>query len=104
MRFKPRNCKRLQGAAGARRRARRRPFVLQVPDNKADAVPCGCFHFFSEQASHDRASICFRYPFTKSIGFKIKILTRPEGGECIVTPTTDNTVQNFNRKAYSFRN
>jgi hypothetical protein len=40
MRFKPPNCKRLQGAADARRRARRRTFVLQVPDNKADAVPC----------------------------------------------------------------
>ena len=40
MPFKPPDCKRLQGAADARRRARRRPFVLQVPDNKADAVPC----------------------------------------------------------------
>jgi hypothetical protein len=34
------NCKRLQGAADAGRRERRRTFVLQVPDNKADAVPC----------------------------------------------------------------
>ena len=40
MRFKPPHCKRLQGAADARRRARRRTLVLQVPDNKADAVPC----------------------------------------------------------------
>ena len=40
MRSKPPNCKRLQGAADARRRARRRTFILQVPDNKADAVPC----------------------------------------------------------------
>ena len=40
MRFKPPNCKRLQGAADARCRARRRTFVLQVHDNKADAVPC----------------------------------------------------------------
>jgi hypothetical protein len=40
MRFKPPNCKRLQGAGDARRRARRWSFVLQVPDNKADAVPC----------------------------------------------------------------
>ncbi len=40
MRFKPPNCKHLQGAADARRRARRRTFVLQTPDNKADAVPC----------------------------------------------------------------
>ena len=40
MRFKPPNCKRLQDAADARRRARRRTFVLQVPDNEADAVPC----------------------------------------------------------------
>jgi hypothetical protein len=46
MRFKPTNCKRLQGAADARRRARRRTFVLQVPDNKADAVPCECLRFF----------------------------------------------------------
>jgi len=50
MRFKPPNCKRLQGAADARRRARRRTFVLQVSDNKADAVPCErllSFNFFS---------------------------------------------------------
>jgi hypothetical protein len=40
MGFKPPNCKRLQGAADARRRARRRTFVLQVPGNKADAVTC----------------------------------------------------------------
>ena len=40
MHFKPSNCKSSQGAADARRRARRRTFVLQVPDNKADAVPC----------------------------------------------------------------
>jgi hypothetical protein len=40
MRYKPPNFKRLQGAADARRQARRRTFVLQVPDNKADAVPC----------------------------------------------------------------
>ena len=40
MRFKPPNSKRLQGAADARRRVRRRTFVLQEPDNKADAVPC----------------------------------------------------------------
>jgi hypothetical protein len=31
---------RSQGAADARRRARRWSFVLQVPDKKADAVPC----------------------------------------------------------------
>jgi len=46
MRFKPPHCKRLQGAADARRRARRRPFVLQVPDNKADAVLCERFRRF----------------------------------------------------------
>ena len=46
MRFKPPNCKRLQGAADARRRVRRRPFVLQVPDNKADAVPCERLRIF----------------------------------------------------------
>jgi hypothetical protein len=46
MRFKPPYCNRLQGAADARRRARRRPFVLQVPDNKADAVPCERLPFF----------------------------------------------------------
>ena len=40
MRFKPPNCKRLQGAADARRRVRRRTLVLQAPDNKADAVRC----------------------------------------------------------------
>ena len=45
MRLKPPNCKRLQGAADARRRARRRTFVLQVPDNKADAVPVNAYGF-----------------------------------------------------------
>ena len=40
MRYKPPDCKRLQGATDARRRVRSRTFVLQVPDNKADAVPC----------------------------------------------------------------
>jgi len=40
MHFNPPDCKRLQGAADVRRRVRRRTFVLQVPDNKADAVPC----------------------------------------------------------------
>jgi hypothetical protein len=44
MRFKLPNCKRLQGAADARRRARRRTFVLQVADNKADAVTCERLH------------------------------------------------------------
>jgi hypothetical protein len=48
MRFKPPHCKRSQGAADARRRARRRPFVLQVPDNKADAVPCNRLRKFHE--------------------------------------------------------
>jgi hypothetical protein len=46
MRFKPPNCKRLQGAADARRRARRRIFVRQVPDNKTGAVPCECLPVF----------------------------------------------------------
>ena len=46
MRFKPPNCKRLQGAEDARRRVRRRTFVLQVPDNKADTVPCECLQLF----------------------------------------------------------
>ena len=46
MRFKQPNCKRLQGAADARRRARRRTFVLQVPENKADAVPCERLRFY----------------------------------------------------------
>jgi len=41
------NCKRLQGAADARRRLRGRPIVLQVPDNKADAVPCACLPYFN---------------------------------------------------------
>jgi hypothetical protein len=40
IRFKPPNCKRLQGAVEVRRRMRRRTFVLRVPDNKADAVSC----------------------------------------------------------------
>ena len=37
---KPSRGKRLQGAAAARLRARRRTVVLQGPGNAADAVPC----------------------------------------------------------------
>jgi len=48
--LKPPQCRRLKGVADAKRRARRRPFVLQVPDNKADAVPCERLRFFH----HDR--------------------------------------------------
>jgi hypothetical protein len=44
----PPHCRRLQGAADARRRARGRTFVLQVPDNKADAVPCERLQFFCQ--------------------------------------------------------
>jgi hypothetical protein len=40
MRSKQLNCMGLLGAADVRRRACRRSFVLQVRDNKADAVPC----------------------------------------------------------------
>jgi hypothetical protein len=47
MQFKQPKSKRLQGAAGARRRARRRTIVLQAPDNKADAVPCERLRFFN---------------------------------------------------------
>jgi hypothetical protein len=47
MRFKPPDCKRLQGVADARRRVRRRTFVPQVPDNKADAVPFERLRYFS---------------------------------------------------------
>jgi len=39
MRFKPHNCKRLQGVVDAGRRARRRLFILRVLGKKADAVP-----------------------------------------------------------------
>jgi len=41
-------------------------------------------HFFSEQASYDKESTLLIYPFMKSSRIKIKILTRPEGGGCIV--------------------
>ena len=44
MHIKPPHCKRLQGAADAKRRSRRRTLVLQTPDNKADAVPCERLH------------------------------------------------------------
>ena len=40
MRFKTPNSQRLLGGADARRRARSRNIVLQVPGNKAGAVPC----------------------------------------------------------------
>jgi Fe-S-cluster containining protein len=46
MPFKPPYCKRLQAAADARRRARRRAFARQVPDNEADAVPCERLRIF----------------------------------------------------------
>ena len=36
----PTSCMRLQGAPDARRRARRRTAVLQVPGKAADGVPC----------------------------------------------------------------
>jgi hypothetical protein len=39
MGFQLRNCLRLQDAEDAGRRARRRTFVFQVPDDKTDAVP-----------------------------------------------------------------
>jgi hypothetical protein len=40
-------CKRLQGAADARPRERRRPFVLQAPDNKEDTA--NAYIDFNEQ-------------------------------------------------------
>ena len=60
MRFKPPNCMRLQGAADARRRARRRTFVLQVPENNADAVPCERIQkFYTQNINHMPAVIFF---------------------------------------------
>ena len=44
--FQQMNCKHSQGAADVRRRANRRPFVLQELGNKADAVPCECLQLF----------------------------------------------------------
>ena len=55
MRFKPPNCKRSQGAADARRRVRRRTFVLQVPDNKTDAVPCERLQVFGKAQREEAA-------------------------------------------------
>jgi hypothetical protein len=52
MNFKPANCKRLQGAADAKRRARKRYLVLQVSDNKADAVPCERLRHFYKKPDH----------------------------------------------------
>jgi hypothetical protein len=52
MRFKTPHYKRLQGAADARRRVYRRLFELQVPDNKADAVPCDRLPFFIVEADY----------------------------------------------------
>jgi hypothetical protein len=46
MRFKPPNYGYLQDTADARRQMRRRTYVLQVPDNKTDAVLCERFRFF----------------------------------------------------------
>jgi hypothetical protein len=54
MRFKPPHCKRLQGVADARRRARRRTFVRQVSDNKADAVPCERLDDFGKAERENR--------------------------------------------------
>jgi hypothetical protein len=56
MRFKKPNCKRLQGAADARRRVRRRTFVHQVPNNKADAVRCERLPDFYHRGSPKAAS------------------------------------------------
>ena len=63
MRFKPPHCKRLQGAADARRRARRRTFVLQMPDNKADAVPCERLQDFNgEHSEASKSTTTPRFP------------------------------------------
>ena len=43
MNIKPPIGNRLQGAVAARHRACRRTFVLQMPGNAADAVPCERF-------------------------------------------------------------
>ncbi|MFZ1956731.1 MAG: hypothetical protein WAU34_14670, partial [Desulfobacterales bacterium] len=63
MRFKKPNCKRLQGAADARRRVRRRTFGLQVPDNKADAVPCERLHRFHYEV-YRQHRFFNRYPYS----------------------------------------
>ena len=65
LRFKPPNCKRLQGAADARRRARRRTFVLQVPDNKADAVPCERLQYLYKTSSEELNQKTFQFILIK---------------------------------------
>ncbi len=67
-RFKPPDCMRLQGAADARRRVRRRTFVLQVPDNKADAVSCECL-----RKKHLRVTtnMVINFPITLIMGLTI---------------------------------
>jgi hypothetical protein len=66
MRFKLPNCRRLQGAADARRRARRRTFVLQVPDNKADAVPCERLPLIYYEPNHLLYSLSY-IPFSSIV-------------------------------------
>ena len=70
MRFKPPNCKRLQGAADARRRARGRTFVLQVPDNKADVVPCERLRHFGANVHIDGSDHDFRRKNRRNAGRK----------------------------------
>jgi hypothetical protein len=68
MRFKPHNCRRLQGAADARRRARRRTIVLQVPDNKADAVSCERLPAFQKPCTvADGLNLALQQPASVSV-------------------------------------
>ncbi len=73
MRFKPTNCMRLQGVADARRRARRRTFVLQVPNNRADAVPCKRLPLF-HHALHKAPGYCRLLPGGSIDNFKFNHL------------------------------
>jgi len=106
MRFKPPHCKHLQGAAEARRRVCRRPFVLQVPDNKTDAVPCerlsifNCFYslngdaeFYTEPLGVT-ATVRRRVAFKKSSILSLNLYK-------ILLPITDATISAVN-SALSF--
>jgi hypothetical protein len=76
MRFKQPNCRRLQGAADARRRARRRTFVLQVPANKADAVSVNAY----------KNAVIVNQKLNTSLYLKVETLEHFASGCCDIDP------------------
>jgi hypothetical protein len=76
MRFKPPNCKRLQGAADARHRVRRRTVVLQVPDNKAGAGPFDRSPFVSPYRAISVIETMVRRPGLTPESLRVQLLAK----------------------------